>query len=130
MSRDLLADATIAALAKTLDGAAARHRAIAENIANADTPGFQRSDVSFESDLEAALKQAPAHPRTALDRIRSVRVRTVRDRSAPLRADGNTVDIEREMASLAQNTMRFEAAAHALATKLKMLRAALSEGRK
>ena len=130
MSRDLLADATIAALAKTLDGVAARHRAIAKNIANADTPGFERSDVSFESDLEAALKQAQAHPRTALDRIRSVRPRTVRDRSAPLRPDGNTVDIDREMARLAQNTMRFQAAARVLATKLRLLRAAISEGRR
>jgi flagellar basal-body rod protein FlgB len=130
MTRDLLADATTAALAKTLDGAAARHRAIAENLANVDTPGFQRSDVSFESELQSALQDAQAHPRTALDRIGRVRPRQLRDTASPARVDGNNVDIDREMAHLAQNTQQFEAAVRALATKLRMLRAAISEGRK
>jgi len=130
MTRDLLADATTAALAKTLDGAAARHRAIAENIANVDTPGFQRADVSFENELQAALKDAQAHPRTALEHIRGVRPRLLRDTVSPVRADGNNVDIDREMARVAQNTMEFQAAARALATKLRMLRAAISEGRR
>ena len=130
MTRDLLADATTAALAKTLDGTAARHRAIAENVANVDTPGFQRVDVAFENELESALKDAQAHPRTALDRIRRVRARPLRDTISPARVDGNNVDIDREMARLAQNTREFEAAARALATKLRMLRAAISEGRK
>ena len=130
MSRDLLADATTAALAKTLEGAAARHRAIAENIAHADTPGYQRSDVAFESELKAALDHAQAHPRAALDHIRRVRPHLVRDRTPPVRPDGNNVDIDREMARLAQNTMEFKAAARALSVKLRMLRAAISEGRK
>jgi len=130
MTRDLLADATTAALAKTLDGAAARHRAIAENLANVDTPGFQRSDVSFESELQSALQDAQANSPTALDRIGRVRPRQLRDTASPARVDGNNVDIDREMAHLAQNTQQFEAAVRALATKLRMLRAAISEGRK
>jgi len=130
MTRDLLADATTAALAKTLDGAAARHRAIAENLANVDTPGFQRSDVSFESELQSALQDAQANSPTALDRIQRVQPRSLRDTASPARVDGNNVDIDREMAHLAQNTQQFEAAVRALATKLRMLRAAISEGRK
>lgn len=130
MTRDLLADATMAALAKTLDGAAARHRALAENIANVDTPGFQRADVSFETELGAALKEAQSNPRTALDRIATVRPRELRDTTSPARVDGNNVDVDREMARIAQNTQEFEAAARALATKLHMLRSAISEGRK
>lgn len=130
MTRDLLADATTAALAKTLDGAAARHRALAENIANVDTPGFQRSDVSFENQLQAALKDAQADPVTTLERIRSVRPSVRRDATSPARVDGNNVDIDREMARIAQNTTEFEAAARALATKLRMLRSAISEGKR
>jgi flagellar basal-body rod protein FlgB len=130
MTRDLLADATTAALAKTLDGAATRHRAIAENIANVDTPGFQRADVSFETELQAALNDAQAHPRTALQRIRGVQPRLLRDTTSPARADGNNVDVDREMARVAQNALEFEAAARALAAKLRMLRTAVSEGRR
>jgi flagellar basal-body rod protein FlgB len=130
MTRDLLADATTAALAKTLDGTASRHRALAENIANVDTPGFQRVEVAFETQLESALNHAQADPRTALERIRSVQPRRFQDPAPPARVDGNNVDIDREMAEVAQNTMTFEAAARALAVKLRMLRAAISEGRK
>ena len=130
MTRDLLADATTAALAKTLDGAAARHRALAENIANVDTPGFQRVDVAFETELQAALKDAQANPRTALDRIATVRPRQSRDTVSPARVDGNNVDVDREMARIAQNTQEYEAAARALATKLRMLRSAISEGKR
>ena len=43
-------------LGKAADGAWARNEAIANNIANVDTPGYKRQDVSFETELQHALK--------------------------------------------------------------------------
>lgn len=52
---DLLGDAWFATAGRKMDWAAARQRAIAENIANADTPGYVGRDVtSFEDHLSRA----------------------------------------------------------------------------
>ena len=43
-------------LGKAADGAWARNEALSNNIANVDTPGYKRQDVSFETELQHALK--------------------------------------------------------------------------
>src|SRR4029079_13125873 len=45
----------IGLLSQTLDAAALRHRVIAQNVANVNTPGYRRLEVSFEADLARAL---------------------------------------------------------------------------
>jgi flagellar basal-body rod protein FlgB len=128
MPEDMLSDVTVAALVKTLDCAAMRHRALANNIANAETPGFTRSDVEFQERLDAAVERARAlgSPQP----IEEVQPSLVVDRESPARADGNNVDIEREMAALTRNHLEYESAAQALALKLAMLRTAVNEGRR
>ena len=53
----MLASVTSAALASALDGLAARQRAIANNIANVNTPGYTAERVSFEDALAASHVQ-------------------------------------------------------------------------
>jgi len=130
MARDLLSDVTLSAMGKILDATAARQRVIAHNIANVDTPGFTRSDVSFHDELARALTDADEQPLLTISRVGEVQPRTALDSQSPPRADGNNVDIDREMASMAQNTIEYEAAAEVLKSKLAMLRSAVSEGRK
>ena len=130
MPRDLISDVTLSAMEKVLDSTAARQRVIAHNIANVDTPGFTRRDVSFHDQLAQALEGAEDHPLEAAARVAEAQPRTTADEGSPRRADGNNVDIEREMSSLAQNNLEYEAAAEIIKTKLDMLRAAISEGRK
>jgi len=130
MARDLLSDVTLTAMGKVLDATAARQRAIADNIANIDTPGFTRRDVSFHDQLASALSDADEQPLLAASRVSEVEPRPVLDTQSPSRADGNNVDIDREMASVAQNTLEYEAAAEIVKVKLAMLRTAVSEGRK
>jgi flagellar basal-body rod protein FlgB len=43
------------ALNSALDGLALRQRAIAENVANINTPGYQAKKVAFESELARAV---------------------------------------------------------------------------
>jgi len=130
MPRDLLSDVTLTAMGKVLDATAARQRAIAHNIANVDTPGYTRRDVSFHDQLASALSDADQHPLATASRVGEVEPRQLLDNQSPARADGNNVDVDREMASLAQNTLEYEAAAEIIKSKLGMLRAAVSEGRK
>ena len=130
MEWNLLSDVTSQTLAAALRGAAARHAALADNIANVDTPGFVRTDVDFEKALALALDRARRAPQRAADLLAATPLRTRRDHLAPARADGNNVDIDREMAALARNALRYQAASEALAARIRMLRAAISQGRR
>lgn len=107
----------IGLLSQTLDAAALRHRVIAQNVANVNTPGYRRLEVSFESDLARAL--ASPGPSAA------VRPRVV-VADGPERVDGNTVDIDREMNDLARNALLYQAAAQVVTSRIASLRAAVA----
>src|SRR5664280_2024948 len=94
-------------LEKALAGSSLRHKAISNNIANINTPGYKRMEVSFEDELAAAADSAEAsqgltrtHPQHMLPGIAGVdsaRIRTIDNTS--MRTDGNNVDIDAEMAA-------------------------------
>lgn len=52
---DFLSKRTIDITTLAMDGLAARHKALTANIANANTPGYKRVDVSFEGKLRDIL---------------------------------------------------------------------------
>ena len=54
--RYMLSDITTVALERSLSGAYARQLAIADNVANIETPGYQAKEVSFEQNLRAAIE--------------------------------------------------------------------------
>ncbi|MCX8154880.1 MAG: flagellar basal body rod protein FlgB [Verrucomicrobiae bacterium] len=93
-----------------LDATMLRHEAIASNLANLETPGYQRVDVSpaFENELRQAISSKdPA-------RIASLTPRLEVDTTAVARnRDGNTVQLEQELLKLNQNSL-----AHAVETQL------------
>ncbi|MCR4924502.1 MAG: flagellar basal body rod protein FlgB [Lachnospiraceae bacterium] len=101
-------------LSKAADGAWKRNEAIANNIANVDTPGYKRQDVSFETELKHALKASRYVTldekinelnKSGLDRIEA---RTYRDHSGfAYRIDGNNVDIDNENVELASNQIKY-----------------------
>jgi flagellar basal-body rod protein FlgB len=121
----MLFDTTQLALHGVISGAARRHEALATNIANANTPGYQRVDVDFHGQLAAALggsvdaKQALEH--TSFD--------PQRDGSAgAVQADGSTVDSEREASSLAQNALESQAAVMVAQARVHILQIAMGAG--
>lgn len=119
-------------LERALEVAVRRHEALASNVANADTPGYKRQDVRFAVELERAqqrlalVRTDPGHL-SAPGRTESVRV--VRETTAG-RPDGNNVDIEYELASLAENGLWYQALIRQLGAKFAMWRTVITEGRK
>ncbi|MEW6243675.1 MAG: flagellar basal body rod protein FlgB [Bacillota bacterium] len=110
-----------------------RHDLIASNIANADTPGYKRRDLEFVSALaregERAIRLAATHPRHVAAVSPSAEPRKVLDRSS-VRADGNSVDIEREMAELAKNGLYYEMLTNQLSAYFAQLRTVITDGRR
>lgn len=96
-------------LSREMNVATLRRNVIANNIANANTPNFKRSDVNFESQLKRALdsekstlpfKPFITDPKDIpfdkpLD-WRDVRPRRVLDYLTEAKNNGNNVDIEQE----------------------------------
>jgi len=105
-------------LTQVMDAAALRHRVIAQNIANVNTPGYRRLAVEFENDLAKALASADGNPAHVKPRV------VVED--GPERVDGNTVDIDREMGALSKNSLLYQAAAQIVTSRVASLRAAIS----
>ena len=87
---------------KVLDAVALRQQAIASNIANLETPGYRRVDLApnFQTELERACASRDTQQITALDPSLAPD-----PAAAPLGRDGNSVDLEKEMADLNQNSM-------------------------
>jgi flagellar basal-body rod protein FlgB len=95
---------------KTLDAVVLRQQAIANNIANLETPGYKRVDLapSFESELEKAA--ASGDP----EQINSLKPTLAVDPTAVASSrDGNTVHLENELMQLNENAVE-----HSLETQL------------
>lgn len=99
-------------LDRAADASWLRNEAISNNIANADTPGYKRQDVAFESVLKKALgsnryETNDAKVSRAITKNLSVRTFTDYD-SYSYRLDGNNVDIENENVMLAENQTKYQ----------------------
>lgn len=111
----LLGSSTINVLKKGIEGTNLRHEAIANNIANVDTPKYQRATVEFEEQLRRAINQQGfigrrTHPAHFIiggpEEIKMVRPRVDIDNETRFRPDKNNINIDQEMADLAKNTQR------------------------
>lgn len=92
-------------LGLALDATWKRNQVISENIANVDTPGYKRKEVSFEQYLEKALKTNSEDESSGLTRVQS-KIYTP-NQQLSYRKDGNNVDIDTEMVYLAENQVRY-----------------------
>lgn len=118
----MLFDTTQLALERAIEGAGRRHEALAANLANANTPGYQRVDVDFHGALASAMGSGD-DARGALEHLTFA---AARDASAgATRADGSTVDVDAESAELAANALEHQAAVQVAHARIGILRAAM-----
>jgi flagellar basal-body rod protein FlgB len=114
-------DNTQLALERAISGASMRHEVLANNLANAETPGFQRSDVDFHTTLAQAMKTGEAAS------IESAPFQPQRDNQT-LRADGNGVDVDVESSNLAKNSLEYDALISVARARIGILKSAMGVG--
>ncbi len=130
----------LSALSKAMSLREKAHQYIAANIANVDTPGYKARHLDFEAELRQALGEEkgyhvrlmrtnPRHLPQERGGIEGVTGRVVKD-PVPRRNDGNSVDIDKEMAMLAENQLLHDTYAQGISSTLAMLKYAISEGRR
>jgi flagellar basal-body rod protein FlgB len=131
---------TVTMLENAMNGAAAAHSAIANNVANASTPNFQRTDVSFKESLARSAAEAgdPEGFSMLTNDARQIDVdgpaagepfsiTTTVDDSQRMRVDGSNVDIDQEMAKLSLNSSYAQTMAQLTANSFTRIKEAIQE---
>lgn len=113
----MLGDSLISSLEQALNRSSLTQRVIAQNIANVDTPNYQAQQVTFSQSLSDALQARRTDPRhltfTQSDNVGNV----VQDNSGAMQNNGNNVDIDTQMISMAKNQLNYQAYADAISRK-------------
>ncbi|NEM91170.1 flagellar basal body rod protein FlgB [Galbitalea soli] len=105
---------TLTALSSALDGLAQRQRAIANNIANVNTPNYRAQRVSFEDALAQSVKNGSG----------SVTATTSLSLE-PTQLNGNNVNIDTETLSNIDTVLRYQFATQAVNSDFNQIRAAI-----
>ena len=119
-------------LDKAADASWKRNDVLANNIANADTPGYKRKDVQFETYLIGAIGGTDNLDKTISELDLSDINATTYTEQAGLsyRMDGNNVDITTENVELAKNQIRYNTLMTSINHEFQDLKAAISGGGK
>ncbi len=101
-------------------GSAARfaeqnHRTISQNLANVNTPGYKAKELSFEELLNANDRNA-----------NEVEFAQKEVEGLEVRADGNNVDLDREMANLKKNSMAYQTLVQVMGSKIGIMNRAIT----
>lgn len=125
-------------LQQGLDAAVLRHKVIANNIANVDTPYFKRSEVHFEELLQRQLKSSARiqgyrtdsrHIAIGTGRDEIVKPEIAEDSGSMMTNNLNNVDIDHEMVLNAFNQLRYNVLIQETSNELRRMRVAL-DGRR
>ena len=120
MFEGLFQASPVTQLESALSASGLRHKVISNNIANVNTPGFKRSEVSFEGELTRALSN---QSNLGLNRTNEKHFsgsttysgpRTQTSAETTMRTDGNNVDIDAEMAAMTKNNLYYNTVAHSI----------------
>ncbi len=93
-----------------------RETALTNNIANADTPGYRRQEVNFESALQGAMNGGESPSQVEFQ------TETEPQETGP---NGGSVSVDQESAKLAENGLDYEAVTQVLNTRNNIMRAAM-----
>ena len=137
MPTQTLFEGAISRLQKTLNRGSLRHRVLTSNIANIDTPNYKAFEVVMEdvrqkkgshSGTLKLVRTGPLHLTGRRQSKDGVKIKTSDPPPVNLRADGNTVDLDRTMGKLAENTILYRTAAQLIRKKFQGLKNVIKGG--
>jgi flagellar basal-body rod protein FlgB len=111
-----LVDSTQQLLEAAMRGAWQRQTALTNNIANADTPGYQPQEVNFESALQGALNGGESPEEMQFATV------TKPEEAGP---NGTGVSVDQESAKLAENGLDYQALTQVVGARDSIIRSAM-----
>jgi len=97
-----------------------RQKAIANNIANLETPGYRRIDVKFEELLARCLRSSEEFD------LSDVEAQIYQPKQTPVKSNGNDVNLEAEVGQMIKNTLRHKAYIRLLSKKYNQIELAMN----
>lgn len=97
-----------------------RQKAIANNIANLETPGYRRVDVKFEELLARCLRSSGEFD------LSEVEAQIYQPKQTPVKSNGNDVNLEAEVGQMIKNSLRHKAYIRLLSKKYAQIALAIS----
>lgn len=122
-------------LSQMMDASTIRHKVHSSNIANINTPNYKRQIVSFEEELRKAVSTNKDTLPLKITNIghmgADLNIEPIisEDETTSLRTDNNNVDLDMELALLAENTIKFDVLTQSLSKQFGLLRSAIKGGR-
>ena len=111
---DVFDSLTTSALTTALNGLSERQRAIADNIANVNTPNYHAKRVQFEDALAKSVEQGSGNARIS-----------TKESLEPTRLDGNNVNLDTETLSNIDTVLRFQFASRMVDNEFSAARTAM-----
>jgi flagellar basal-body rod protein FlgB len=111
----MLTDGTMDVVFKAMQGLTARQKAIADNVANVETPGFQATKVDFESSLRNAIDGGDPASATFL---------TAKSNEAN-GPNQNNVNLDTETVSSIDTNLRYQTMVEAMNAKFRLLKTSM-----
>jgi flagellar basal-body rod protein FlgB len=107
-------------LSQLMDATALRQQAVTHNLANLNTPGYQRQEVTFEDQFQKALS-GPGD----VSRAKGIKPKIEASKDPSSRQDGNNVDLDKEVGELQRTALMFQTYTKLLEARLGMMRRAI-----
>jgi len=133
-----LFDKTTMGLSAAINMRQLKQNITSSNIANAETPGYHAKKIDFENALARALDidgmrgmstSSGDHFALGAGSMQNTRPDIYENPEGAVNNDGNTVDLEREMSNLTENSIMYKAALQLINKKMAALKYAATEGR-
>ena len=137
MPTDGIFNKTFSLLERSLNLRSLNQRVLASNIANMDTPHYKAFELAVAEEMKRYAEGGAKIPfeRTHANHLpgrtdpsNQVALKTAKAPDCSLRGDGNTVDIERTMGNLAENTLLYNTAVQLINKKFSWLKNAINGG--
>jgi len=131
----LFSDSVPTLMKKSLNFMSTRQTLISSNISNADTPGFKASDIDFQAQLRLAIgSKGSLNLRTTNEKHIGPSTSDIMDlaadpfeEDAAAKSNGNNVDIDHEMAKMAENQILYNATVQLMMKRGATVRSAVTE---
>ncbi len=117
---------------RALNGAWLRHELLSNNIANSETPGYKARELDFQSYLNKAKMPNLKLVTTNLLHVQPENIPSfaINIDKTSVTPDGNSVDVDKEMADISANALYYSAISRQLTEQFSLLRKAITEGRR
>ena len=120
---------------KSLDFNSQRHMLISSNLSNAETPDYKAQDIDFGSQLRSVLNTDgkvsmsstnSKHIGPSSEGIKNLEADVFEEIDAA-KSNGNNVNVDKEMAKLAENQIKYNATVALMMKRASTIKAAISE---